>query len=133
LPDVPDGNEPAQLPPHAASLGGVYSLPLEAGTLEFRAELLYKDDYYLEVTNEPQFLTSWDGLLDASISYLTENERIRVSLWGKNLTNETVIVYGQDLAQYFYLSIPQLLEGTYVNSPRYNEPRTYGVSLQVYY
>jgi len=129
LPDIPDGNEPAQLPPNAASFGGSLSVPLAAGSLAFRAEVLYKSDYYLEVTNEPQFLTGWDNLVDASISYLSDSERFGVSVWGKNLTDETVQVYGQDLAQFFYLSIPQLLEGTYVNAPRYNEPRTYGVSL----
>lgn len=133
LPDIADGNEPAQTPPHAASFGGVFNVPLASGSLSFRASAQYKSDYYLEVTNEPQFLTNWDYLIDASISYLAANERYRVSLWGKNLTDETVIVYGQDLAQFFYLSIPQLLEGTYVNSPRYNEPRTYGVSLQIYF
>lgn len=125
-----NGNEPPQLPPHALSVGAAYGFdaPALGGRLRLQAEMLYKSKYYLEISNAPQFATRYDKLIDANLTYTTDDGRIALSAWGKNLTNRHVVVYGQDLWGFFLSGNEPGAEAA--GSPRYAPPRTYGVSLR---
>jgi outer membrane receptor protein involved in Fe transport len=54
-----------------------------------------------------------------------------VQIWGKNLRDENVVLYGQD----FWFSVygptigtnPEVTNASF--GPRYGDPRTYGISL----
>lgn len=127
-----DGSKPAQLPPHAVTYGASITVPVPAlsGEISLRGEGVYKSRYYLEASNEPQYSTKYDHVIDASLNYRSDDGRIGLSLWGRNLTNKTVVVYGQHAGTLFYLSGTEP-GANLASSPRYNEPRTYGASLRV--
>lgn len=127
-----DGNDPPQMPPHALTYGTSVVVPVPAlrGSLTLRGEGVYKSRYYLEASNAPQYATKYDHVIDASLNYRSDSGRIAVSLWAKNLTDETVVIYGQHSASLFYLNGTEP-GGDLASSPRYSEPRMYGVSLNV--
>ena len=101
---------------------------------EFYAHLDYlkKDEYSLEFIDNsiPQFRTEIDGWVNANFGYRSDNGWA-VQVWGKNLTDELVVLYGQD----FWFSLYGASLGTNEElfnasfGPRYMEPRTYGVSV----
>ena len=69
------------------TLMGEYTIPFsDLGNLSFRAQYAWRDGFFTDVTNN-EFRTIDDyGLLDASIRLTNDNWR--VSLWGRNLTEE---------------------------------------------
>ena len=70
-------------------LAATYSLPMEnGGSLAFRASYDYRDDYYNDAVNSPIIRQDGYGLFDASISYTSANDRLRLTLFGKNLAEE---------------------------------------------
>jgi len=97
----------------------------------------YKDDYYivantLSANPDVPGLVESHGLLDASINF--ETPSWRVSLWGKNLTDEDFFVHVLDVGT-LYASTPGAsdapvpLPGLWTFGTM-NPPRTYGVELQ---
>ena len=73
----------------------------------------WQDDYNFDALG----LTTQDayGVVNASIGYRSPDEKLRVSLWGNNLTDE----------DYFAIANINVL-GTFGN---FAPPRTYGVTL----
>ena len=104
--------------------------PLAAGwgSLATVLSASYRDEYYMFEFDRPLIdQTSDYTLLDASLTWTAANERFRVQLAGRNLTDEEYKVGGYD----FYTGQPaatQVLFGNTVNS-FYGPPRTYSVSL----
>jgi outer membrane receptor protein involved in Fe transport len=112
LPNAPDWR---------TNLGLQYEQPLAAGTGFVRADWAYSSDQIVDTALDPRAEQGSYGLLSARLGW--RNERYSVSLWGDNLTDETVmtavgpqtIFGGIDGGLQIYL----------------NEPRTYGVTLDV--
>ena len=55
-----------------------------------------------------------------------------MQIWGKNLTDELIVLYGQDFFFIAYDAVRAFANPDLFNSafgPRYTEPRTYGVSV----
>lgn len=76
-----------RVPTFEYTLIGEYSLPVaDLGDLTFRAQYAWRDEFFTDVTNNPTRAIDDYGILDASVR-LT-NDRWRVSLWGRNLTEE---------------------------------------------
>lgn len=95
------------------TLVGEYILPFSnTGDVTFRAQYAWRDGFFTDVTNNP-FRTIDDyGILDASVRF--ENESWRISLWGRNLTEEN---YGDIISAAF-------------NQQRFGgQARTYGVEV----
>ena len=126
-----DGNKPVQLPPHALTYGASLAVPVPAlkGELTLRGEGVYKSRYFLEASNTPQYATRYNHVIDASLNYVSDDGRYGISLWAKNLTNKTVVIYGQHAGSLFYLSGTEP-GAELASSPRYSEPRMYGVSVR---
>ncbi len=90
-------------------LNGLYERELANGDfLVFTANYNWRDDYYVNantitthntVINRPVGLNEAYGLLDASINY--ETDWIRVSLYGKNLTDEDFFLHVLDVGTNF--------------------------------
>jgi iron complex outermembrane receptor protein len=58
----------------------------DSGDLIFRGQYAWRDGFYTDVTNNELRTIDDYGILDASVRF--ENEKWRVSLWGRNLTEE---------------------------------------------
>ena len=89
---------------------------LKTFTLKVAAQCSCSDDLY----NKPWLQQESFGLLDASLTFNTANEKIRVSVYGKNLTDEEYFDYAADV-------------GTLDSARWGGTPRTYGVRVAYKY
>jgi iron complex outermembrane receptor protein len=119
-----DLNEGDELPnsPNSFTISGDYTYPLPTrGEMRFRVDYLYEGEHFLSADNPDESRVEGIGFLGGEVSYRTPGEKWEISLWGKNLTNETKITRFFDLsgdAPFFQTLI------------LINEPRRYGLSLR---
>lgn len=129
--EIPAGTPPQGTVPNTY-LGAIdYSINTARGEFYAHLDYLKKDEYSLEFIDNSisQFRTEVDGLLNANLGFRSDNGW-GVQLWAKNLTDELVVLYGQDFWFSLYgasLSNPALFDASF--GPRYTEPRTYGMSV----
>jgi iron complex outermembrane receptor protein len=123
--DPTNGNEDCSVldvkrtPEVTASLGATYSLPLGGlGGMELNANATYTDEFYNDIFNSEASIHEDVTLLNASISYITEDEKIRLSLFGRNLTDEEYQTSGLGVANLWSFSV-------------YGAPMTYGVEAEL--
>lgn len=136
---IPEGIEPAQMPKHSLNLTGAYSLDFADGsTVTLSADMQYKSKYQLELNPDPAFTSQVKNIINANISYQTPNQKWHFTLWGKNLTDEDVVIYGNDI-RFFVYSFNEAFNPEAANfNPaaatsrivRYAPPRTYGVTAR---
>lgn len=125
------GNRLALTPKHSLSLGGELVLPLRGiGNMVVNADYQYKSKAFLDPENTAGAIQKIDGIVNASIGLEFLDGKARLSLFGKNLTDETFITransLGVFLGQVDFAGAPpfaQVLTGSF------NEPRRWGVSL----
>jgi iron complex outermembrane receptor protein len=101
-------------------LGGsiAYDFPVSGrGTLTPRLDWSWRSEYFIDSANSPLLKQEAFHLLNASLSFVTQNENWEIVLSGRNLTDEAYLVSG--LAQY---NIGQI-EGQYAR------PREWNLSL----
>ncbi|MFM5953198.1 MAG: TonB-dependent receptor [Novosphingobium sp.] len=111
----------ARAPEWQVNLSAEYTLPLgSAGELTARGSMLYKSRYYNTVLNDLSGAAGDYTIVDGSLTWVTDNDHVRVMLWAKNLTNKTYVAALTPTAQFFIQRF-------------YNAPRTYGVTLGVKY
>ncbi len=120
VPDVFGGTVKAEFP-NAPSISlnflGRYEWPALQGRLSAMVDGRWNDDQYLEGTNsEVSFEPSY-SVWNATLGYRTNDDRIGVSLYCKNFTNEQYRLYNLDLGLLGFIE--------QVFAP----PRTYGVSV----
>ena len=118
--------------PESYTIALDYSKQLASGELYAHIDYLYKDEYSLEFIDNSisQFRSEVDGLVNANIGFRS-GDGWSVQLWGMNLTDELIVLYGQD----FWFSLygpslntnPELFNASF--GPRYAEPRTYGLTV----
>ena len=97
---ISDPNEAKDLdflnvPEWMAYLGGAYYIPTpweNAGELELRASASYTDSF--SITDNNVLTQDSYTLVDASIGYLFFNERLKFSVFGKNLLDEHYTHFG---------------------------------------
>lgn len=96
------------------ALSASYDVDLRgSGYLNFRAAYSYTDE--IPVNDINSFFHEDYGLFDASVSWYSESEALKVALWGKNLTDERRIETGAFVSIFSYEFL--------------TEPRTYGVEI----
>jgi outer membrane receptor protein involved in Fe transport len=103
------------------------------------ADYQYKSEYQLELNEDSAFTSEVPGLVNGSISYQTPSEKWQFTIWGKNLTDEEVVIYGNDFRFFSYYfgeafdpSSPDFNpEAAQSRIVRYIPPRTYGVTARV--
>jgi len=91
------GGQPLQFAPeNKASLFMEYSADAVFKGWDFsaRADLSYSDDYYTDISYFDTVLQETYESLSASVRLVSPDERYTVSLIGKNLTEEEVMVWG---------------------------------------
>lgn len=103
-----------RVPKYEYTLVGSYRWPINSlgGDLIARAQYTYRDDFFTEITNLPDRAIEGHEIFDASLDY--ERENWRVSLWGRNLNEET---YAEIISKAFNL---QRFGG---------QARTYGIEV----
>jgi len=97
-------------------------IPAQIGRLTLNVTYYHQDPFVLTATiqDNPHAVAQAEDLLSARLDWTNLFGRpIDLSIWGKNLTNETYLIGGTDIDQELGFSI-----GTY------GEPRTYGVTLR---
>ena len=76
-----------RVPDFEYTVTGEYRVPLtDRGDLIFRGQYAWREGFYTDTINRPLRAIDDYGILDASVRF--ENENWRVSLWGRNLTEE---------------------------------------------
>ena len=130
--EIPDGTPPQGTVPETIILALDYNRATDNGEWYGHVDYLQKDEWSLEFIDNAisQFRTEVDGQINANFGYRANNGW-SVQVWGKNLTDELVVLYGQD----FWFSLygpslgtnPALFDASF--GPRYTEPRTYGVTV----
>jgi iron complex outermembrane receptor protein len=103
-------------PKHSYSFGGDWRLPVGGGEAALAANYAWQDDYFTGSENRPTFLIDAYSLLDASLSYTAPSRFWRVTLWGKNLTDEEYVLIRSDF-------------GVGGVGENFGAPRTFGLRL----
>lgn len=118
-------------PKWTMAINALYEHALDNGDfLVFTANYAWKDDYFIIANTvqpgtdpNPGLVKSY-GLLDASINY--ESDKWRVSLFGKNLTNEDYFMHVLDVGTNYGAGGP--ISGLWTFGT-INPPRTWGLEL----
>ncbi|RIV85874.1 TonB-dependent receptor [Aurantiacibacter zhengii] len=113
------GNRLIGAPNSQFNVVGKYTVPVSAGDFWVRGDFTYTGNRYYD-ERELEEISSEGATtnLNASIGFTDIDERIELSLWARNLTNEVNIIDILDVGLFGYQNV------------WYNMPRTYGVSLE---
>ena len=109
------GNPLIRAPEFTGNLGLSYRRAFESGTLLASGSAAYNSGFAWTVDNrvrQPDY-----ALVNAELGWAWNEDKYRVTLWGRNLTNA---VYGQGVS----------VTG-FADAVAYARPRTYGVSFEV--
>ena len=106
----------ARVPQSTAALSFTLDQPLNnSGVISYRLAGSYRDSF---ATNDANTLYAPSSIdLSANITYRPPSDRWSLSLWGKNILDETIVIAGSDISFFDVLSI--------MPGPRY------GVDLRV--
>jgi len=124
------GNTLILTPKNAFTAGASYAFSTRnGGEVSLRGDYLYKSRAFLDVSNDPSMTAKYDGLVNASISYVFPNGKWDVSVFGQNITDVRTKTTAQNYSV-FFLSLDQLLAGQQVIATSYNLPATYGLTVR---
>lgn len=120
-----NGNELPHSPPFKVRVSGEYRFPLTASgwTGAVRLDATWQDQYFAREYNSPTDVIDAWGILDMQARLRSPDERLDVSLFVKNITDEDNLTN---------IIIEDALIGRYRNA-RFLEPRTFGVILSARY
>mgnify|MGYP003637094908 CR=1 FL=1 len=131
--EIAPGTPPQGTIPNSYVLAADFKYPLDNGDqISAHVDLTHKDRYGLEFNDAPQFASRTKSLINASLSY-NLSSGFEFSVWGQNLTNENIVVYGNDVWFASYSLFAALADPaifTEVSQPRYSAPRTYGATVR---
>jgi iron complex outermembrane receptor protein len=112
------GNRISRTPKHKLVLSPSYDLPLgDHGELRFAVDYRYESHIFDDNSNTGPEQRPATNFFDGRVVYSAPSDKLALSLWGKNLTNELTRTY-----QAVFLG---------ANFGAYNPPRTFGVTLSV--
>jgi iron complex outermembrane receptor protein len=112
------GNRISRTPKHKVVLSPSYDLSLgERGELRFAVDYRYESHIYDDNSNTGPEQRPATNFFDGRIVYSAPSDKLALSLWGKNLSNEVTRTY----------------QGTFLgaNFGAYNPPRTFGLTLSL--
>ena len=105
-------------PDATASLGATYSMAFSGGSMmDLNVNATYTDSFYNDIINSESSKHEEVTLLNASVSYFSANEKFRVALFGRNLTDEEYQTSGLSVANLW-------------NFTTYGNPLTYGLEVE---
>ena len=105
-----------RVPELTYNIAATYFMQLKnGGEIDLRASYSYTDDFFNNATNSESIKTDSYGLLDISVGYTPPNSALKVTVFGKNVTDELYHDFALDNA---------LTSATWGGSPD-----TYGVRI----
>ncbi len=104
-------------PKQKGSAGATYTVPSRIGSWTLRTDVSYQTDQFVDVNNTPSTLIKGYGLVDAGIAWLSNEENLKVELWGKNLGDRL-----------YWVAASEVPPGDVF--VKYGPPRTYGVTAE---
>lgn len=124
--DISNGNEDCsdldvkRTPETTASLGATYNIPLSSlgGAFDLNANATYTDAFFNDIFNTTASEHEEVTLLNASVSFVTDDEDLRVSVFGRNITDEQYQTSGLGVANLWSFST-------------FGNPATYGLEVEV--
>jgi iron complex outermembrane receptor protein len=120
VPDVFGGTVRAEFP-NAPSVSlnflGRYEWPMVGGLVGVQVDGRYNDDQFLEGTNSEVSFEPAYSVWNASLSYRTNDDRVRLTAYVKNFTDEEYRLYDLDLGLLGFIE------------QAYAPPRQFGVSV----
>ncbi|WP_395622168.1 TonB-dependent receptor [Sphingomonas daechungensis] len=84
------GNSIAFAPDWTITAGYGHDFQLASGYIRARGDVRYESEYWGDFAHVPGDLLGDFWLVDASLTYYSEDDRWNVGIWGKNLTDEAV-------------------------------------------
>ncbi len=111
------GNRTASSPKFSFVGAGQYSAPLRIGKLGLAADISYTGSHYFTADNNPALYEDGYWLANGSLFFEDSNNRYKISIWSKNLTNESYFISGLGNAGLGFL---ELFPGP---------PRTFGLTV----
>ncbi|MBY0509272.1 MAG: TonB-dependent receptor [Rhodospirillaceae bacterium] len=117
------GRQTSRSPESSLNFDASYAHPIGEGLLTFHTHVNYTSSYWFEGAGfAPYSLSKAYALVDGRISYDTADEQWRISLWGKNLTNQPYRTHNITI-----VIAPSPL--TVASMDTYGRPRTFGVEV----
>lgn len=107
------GNDMIRSPKWTANLGFDFRTPLAAGELSVTGNYYYNNGFYWDIGNRVK--QDAYGLLNSTVAWSPTDGKYRLSLWGKNLTDETYETY--------------VATNAFGDSVNYGQPLSYGVAV----
>ena len=80
-----------QSPENSFSIAANYRLEASSGNYNFRLAFSHTDDQFNDYPTRDETVIEEADLLDASVKWVSRNERYELTLWGKNLTDERYV------------------------------------------
>jgi iron complex outermembrane recepter protein len=111
------GNRLPTAPKLNLNLVARYEWPALGGTLAVQGDTKYNSQQFFSVNNDPLLQQDAYWLSDARVSYTSANDRLTVSLWERNVSDENYLVAAFDVAAFGF---DQWVPG---------DPRSYGLSV----
>ncbi|MFO1466293.1 MAG: TonB-dependent receptor [Steroidobacteraceae bacterium] len=96
-----------------------YTVPLPGGSLSIEADTKYNSHQFFSVNNDPLLAQDAYWLANARLSYATSDDRLTVTLWGRNLGDKQYLTGAYDLAAFGF---DQLVPA---------DQRTYGLTVSI--
>ena len=94
-----------------------HPLPWDAWTAKGRLDYRFQTEYFVTVENDPIFENGDTFTLDLSLQLQNEDLGFGLQLWGKNVTNEEIILFGSEVILASQSAAVQV-----------NDPATWGVT-----
>jgi iron complex outermembrane recepter protein len=118
-----EGAQTNRSPEDTYAVSAQYVVDVGSGSIALQASATHSDDFVFEATNpKPYNVSESYTLYDARLSYESTGGRWRVSLWGKNLTDEAYKTHNLTI-----VVTPTPLVVAAMDT--YARPRTYGLEV----
>lgn len=117
------GRQTARSPKNTLNVDASYAMPVGDGLLTLQGHVNYTSSFWFEGSGYAPYGQSKSyTLLDGRLSYDTGDKQWRISLWGKNLTNQPYRTHNITI-----VVAPSPL--TVASLDTYGRPRTFGVEV----
>ena len=122
IPGSVAGNDLPSAPHHVFNASASYAMPIGDNKLTFNGSYYYNSGYFGESDNTAR--QDSYSLVNASVRFALPDDRLSLTVWGRNLTDEAVDIYPTHTQQVRVSGVAYSVQRS-----GYAPPRTYGVTV----